>query len=115
MRGLTGEVLDGRYALGPVLGDGGAGVVYRARDGVEGGDVAVKILHAALTATEEVRARFEREARALATLTSPHTVRLLAFGTARIGTLRDVGYLVMELASGVTLAERLDAGPLDPL
>ena len=111
---LVGRVLDGRYALDGVLGDGAAGVVYRGVDQSTGEVVAVKVLHAALTATDEVRARFRREARALATLRTPHVVALRAFGVVKGGALRNVGYLVMERAEGATLAARLKRGPMAP-
>ncbi len=92
--------------LGPI-GAGGMGEVYRAHDPRLGRDVAIKVLPSHLSASPEVRARFEREARAISKLNHPH-----------ICTLHDIGhhdgtdYLVMELLEGETLAHRLEKGPL---
>ncbi len=95
--------LEAGTALGPYrilapIGAGGMGEVYKARDTRLERIVAVKVLPAALTANEERRARFEREARAISALNHPH-----------ICTLYDVGpdYLVMEYIEGVPIA-----GPL---
>jgi serine/threonine protein kinase len=81
----------GPYEIGALLGAGGMGEVYRARDTRLDRSVAVKILHTESTDPER-RSRFEREAKAIAALTHPH-----------ICTLHDVGhhegtdFLVMEL------------------
>ncbi len=97
----------GPYEILDALGAGGMGEVYRARDARLGRDVAIKVLPAHLSANPEVRARFEREARAISHLNHPH-----------ICTLYDIGhhdgtdYLVMELLEGETLARRLAKGPL---
>ncbi len=94
--------------LGP-LGAGGMGEVYRARDTRLDRSVAVKVLPSEIVPTPELRARFEREARAASALNHPH-----------ICVIHDVGqqdgteYLVMELLEGETLAQRLDRGPLPP-
>jgi Tol biopolymer transport system component len=97
----------GPYEIAAPLGAGGMGEVYRARDTRLGRDVAVKVLPPHLSSTQEVRARFEREARAVSSLNHPH-----------ICTLHDVGregavdYLVMELVEGETLGARLEKGAL---
>jgi Tol biopolymer transport system component len=97
----------GPYEIVSPLGAGGMGVVYRARDTRLGRDVAVKVLPEHLSSAPEVRARFEREARAVSSLNHPH-----------ICTLHDVGregetdFLVMELVEGETLAARLERGAL---
>jgi len=97
----------GPYEIVGRIGAGGMGEVHRARDTRLGRDVAIKVLPAHLSASPEVRARFEREARAISQLNHPH-----------ICTLHDVGreegidYLVMELLEGETLAHRLEKGPL---
>src|SRR5512137_2130645 len=93
----------GPYEILMPLGAGGMGEVYRARDTRLGRDVAIKVLPSHLSANPEVRARFEREARAISQLNHPH-----------ICSLHDIGrqdgsdYLVMELLEGETLAHRLD-------
>jgi len=92
--------------LGP-LGAGGMGEVYRARDTRLGRDVAVKVLPAHLAATPELRARFEREARAVSALNYPHICTL-----HDVGREGDTDFLVMEHLEGETLAARLERGPL---
>jgi len=102
----------GPYEIVAPLGAGGMGEVYRARDTRLDRTVAVKVLSAALTANADMKARFEREAKAISALQHPH-----------ICTLFDVGhqdgtdFLVMEYLEGETLAERLRRGalPLDQL
>ena len=97
----------GSYEIVAPLGAGGMGEVYRARDTRLGRDVAIKILSQHLADTPEVRARFEREARAISSLNHPN-----------ICTLHDLGhegetdYIVMELVEGESLADRLARGPL---
>ncbi|HXI04510.1 MAG TPA: protein kinase [Candidatus Saccharimonadales bacterium] len=102
----TGTRLGPYEILGP-LGAGGMGEVYRARDTRLGREVAIKVLPEHLSASPEIRTRFEREAKTISSLNHPN-----------ICTLFDVGheagtdFLVMELVEGKTLAERLATGPL---
>jgi serine/threonine-protein kinase len=103
---LVGQRL-GPYEIGALLGAGGMGDVYRARDTTLGRDVAIKILPDVFTADANRRARFEREARLLATLNHPHIGAIYGF-EQREG----ISGLVLELVEGQTLAERLRAGPL---
>ena len=92
----------GPYEVLSPIGSGGMGEVYEARDTRLGRTVAIKILPAALSGDPERRARFEREARTIASLNHPH-----------ICTLHDVGehdgttFLVMELPEGGALRARL--------
>jgi len=103
---VIGQML-GPYRVLEKLGEGGMGEVYKARDTRLDRSVAIKVLPAHVSADPERRARFEREAKAIAGLTHPH-----------ICTLYDVGehdgstFLVMEHLTGETLAERLQKGPL---
>jgi Tol biopolymer transport system component len=92
--------------LGP-LGAGGMGEVYRARDTRLGRDVAVKVLPQHLSSSPELRARFEREARAISSLNHPHICVL-----HDVGRQGDTDYLVMEHLEGETLAARLERGAL---
>jgi tetratricopeptide (TPR) repeat protein len=99
----------GPYEIIALLGAGGMGEVYRARDSRLERDVAIKVLPAQLTDTAQARERFQREARAIAALQHPN-----------ICTVHDVGetgeghaFLVMELLVGETLQRRLTRGPLD--
>ena len=102
----AGERL-GPYEIGEPLGEGGMGVVYRARDSRLDRPVAIKLLTGLDAAAPERRARFQREARSIAQLQHPN-----------VCTLYDVGehagrdFLVMELLEGESLAERLTRGPL---
>ena len=100
-RPLVGARL-GPYEIGSLLGVGGMGEVYRARDTRLGRDVAIKILPDAFLADAERRARFEREARLLASLNHPHIGSIYGF-EEREG----IHALVLELIEGETLAERL--------
>jgi eukaryotic-like serine/threonine-protein kinase len=99
-----GDVLDGRYRLGPVLGRGGMADVYRASDLVRDEDVAVKLLRA----TDVSMARWlSRERAALDRLDHPAVVRL-----RDTGVTDDRPYLVLDLIEGRSLADVLHEGPL---
>ena len=97
----------GPYEVVSLLGSGGMGDVWRARDTRLERDVAIKVLPETLAKDEQFRQRFEREARTVSQLNHPH-----------ICTLHDVGeedgrhYLVLELLEGESLADRLARGPL---
>ena len=103
---LSGKRL-GPYEILSGIGAGGMGEVYRAKDTRLNRIVAIKVLPSHLADSPELRERFEREARTIASLNHPH-----------ICTLYDVGhqdgtdYLVMEYLEGETLAQRLLKGPL---
>ncbi|MCA9526857.1 MAG: serine/threonine protein kinase, partial [Myxococcales bacterium] len=107
---LLGHTLDGRYVLMAYIGGGGMGAVYRGRQLSVGRDVAIKVLHASLTATREDRQRFEDEARAISLLQSRHTVTLYDFGVVRDGPLTHMAYMVLEFVEGETIAQRARAG-----
>ncbi|HEX3067365.1 MAG TPA: protein kinase [Thermoanaerobaculia bacterium] len=97
----------GPYEVDILLGVGGMGEVYRARDTRLGRTVAIKVLLSGLTASSERRARFEREARVISALSDPHICALYDIG--RDG---DTEYLVMEYIEGETLAGRIARGRL---
>jgi eukaryotic-like serine/threonine-protein kinase len=103
---LSGKRL-GPHEILSAIGAGGMGEVYRARDTRLDRTVAIKVLPAHLADKPELRERFEREARTIASLNHPH-----------IWTLHDISqqdgsdYLVMEYLEGETLAERFAKGPL---
>jgi eukaryotic-like serine/threonine-protein kinase len=92
----------GSYTIRSLLGIGGMGEVYRAVDETLGREVAIKVLSPAFTADSDRRARFEREARMLATLNHPHIGAI--YGVEESAGLRA---LVLELVEGETLAERI--------
>jgi Tol biopolymer transport system component len=95
----------GSYTIRSLLGVGGMGEVYRAHDETLEREVAIKVLSPSFTAQPERRARFEREARMLATLNHPHIGAI--YGVEEADGMRA---LVLELVEGGTLAERI-AGP----
>jgi serine/threonine protein kinase len=103
---LTGRRL-GVYQVHARIGAGGMGEVYRARDTRLGRDVAIKILPRHFTSDPDRLARFEREARVLASLNHPHIGAI--YGLEDAGGVRA---LVLELVDGETLAERIQRGPL---
>src|SRR5262245_11559318 len=97
----------GPYEIVAPIGAGGMGEVYRARDTRLDRVVAVKVLPRHLSTNEELRQRFEREARTISGLSHPHICTLYDVGLAD-----DVAFLVMEHLEGETLADRLAKGPL---
>ena len=97
----------GVYEVLGQLGAGGMGEVYRARDTRLQREVAIKVLPRGLAATPEARARFDREARAISSLNHPNICTL-----HDVGHEGDVHYLVLELVSGESLADRVARGPL---
>jgi serine/threonine protein kinase len=103
---VPGAVLD-RFVVRRMLGRGGMGVVYEARDERLGRDVAIKLLDARHVDRPERRKRFAREARAAAAVTHPNVARVLEVGDGDTGT-----YLVFELVPGPTLRALLAEGPL---
>ena len=100
-------ILDQRYRLLEMIGDGGMARVYRAHDAQLDRIVAVKLLHPTLEDQADVMRRFEREARLVARLSHPHIVAIHDVG--RDGETR---YLVMEYVASGSLRRLLRAGPL---
>jgi eukaryotic-like serine/threonine-protein kinase len=112
----------GPYEIEALIGAGGMGEVYRARDTRLDRSVAVKILSATLS-SPEARQRFEREARTISQLSHPHICALFDVGEAPApraarspespaSSAQPLQFLVMELLEGETLADRLAGGPL---
>src|ERR1700736_5336142 len=97
----------GPYEIQSLLGAGGMGEVYRARDTRLGREVAVKVLPPAFAADPERLRRFEQEARSTAALNHPNILAL-----HDIGNLEGAPYVVSELLKGVTLRERLRSSAL---
>ena len=103
----------GPYEIVGPLGAGGMGEVYRARDTRLERDVALKILPEAFASDPDRRARFEREAKAVAALSHPNILAIFDVGEhAPAGSQQTVVYAVTELLGGQTLRERLQGGPL---
>jgi eukaryotic-like serine/threonine-protein kinase len=104
---LTPGTRLGPYEILSALGAGGMGEVYRARDTKLGRDVALKTLPASVVHDAERLARFEREARTLASLNHPHIAQLYGFEQSG-----ETSALVMELVEGDDLSARIAQGPL---
>jgi serine/threonine protein kinase len=110
--GMTTPVLTDRpfgpYLIEACIGAGGMGEVYRARDPTLGRAVAIKVLPREFTNDPDRLARFEREARLLASLNHPHIGAIYGVEQADDG----VRGLVLELVEGETLRARLQRGPI---
>src|SRR5439155_6941347 len=106
-RGLMiGQKL-GHYIIVARLGAGGMGVVYRARDERLGREVALKLVPPELVNDELAHKRFRQEAQTLSRLSHPNVAALFEFDSED-----GVEFLVMELVSGTSLREKLNAGAL---
>ena len=92
----------GPYEVMGAIGSGGMGEVYRARDGRLGRDVAIKVMPASLARDPVALERFQREARAIASVSNPHICAVYD-----VGEHQGSPYLVMELLEGETLDERI--------
>ena len=101
----------GSYEIQGLLGEGGMGQVYKARDGKLGREVAIKVLPASVANDPERLARFEREAKLLASLS--HTNIAQIYGLEDAASAKGGRFLVMELAPGQDLTLRIGNGPLD--
>jgi serine/threonine protein kinase len=97
----------GPYEIVTLLGAGGMGEVYRARDVRLERTVAIKILPADLSSDPARKQRFEREAKTISSLNHPHICTL-----HDVGSQDGIDFLVMECVEGETLAKRLEKGPL---
>jgi Tol biopolymer transport system component/predicted Ser/Thr protein kinase len=104
---LTSGTRLGPYEILSAIGAGGMGEVYRARDTRLDRIVAIKVLPTHLASRPELRERFEREARTIASLNHPHICVL-----HDIGQQDGIDFLVMEYLEGETLAQRLQKGSL---
>jgi eukaryotic-like serine/threonine-protein kinase len=103
-------MLDDRYELLEVIGDGGVGMVYRARRVNLERMVAVKVLHESLVEEAGFVGRFQREAVAMSRLYHPHCVAVIDSGV-----YESRPYLVLEYLPGQTIRQLLESGRLDPL
>jgi len=104
---LTPGTKLGPYEIQSLLGAGGMGEVYRARDARLERDVAIKVLPAHLSSDPDLRQRMEREAKEISLLNHPHICIL-----HDVGSQDGIDFLVMELLEGETLADRLHRGAL---
>src|SRR6478672_3734893 len=97
----------GAYEVGPSIGVGGMGEVYRAKDSKLGRDVALKVLPESFAGDPERLSRFRREAQVLASLNHPNIAQIYGFEDSG-----STHALVMELVEGPTLADRIEQGPV---
>ncbi len=97
----------GSYTIRELLGSGGMGEVYRARDSRLKRDVAVKVIPEKLADNPEALARFEREAQSVAALSHPNILAIHDFGRED-----GVSFAVMELLEGETLRDRMNRSKL---
>lgn len=104
----AGEEIDGKYLVGSLLGEGGMGLVLSGEHKLLRQAVAIKVLSPKFASDKNFRARFLREARAAASLSSEHAVRIFDVGT----TSTKLPFMVMERLDGESLEERLERGPI---
>ena len=108
---FTGRIIESRYKILRVLGEGGMGTVYAAEHVEIGKGVAVKILHPQYSRQQDLVERFRREARAASRIGHPHIIDVTDFGTTEDGC----AYFVMEHLDGLDLADvRSHERRLDP-
>jgi serine/threonine-protein kinase len=98
-----GEILDDKYRIIRLLGEGGMGAVYEGENTRIRRKVAIKVLHAAVAAKSDVVARFEREAQAAGHIGSEHIVEVLDLGSLAGGER----FMVMEFLKGESLGDRI--------
>jgi serine/threonine-protein kinase len=104
------------YDILGLLGSGGMGEVYRARDTKLNREVAIKVLHETMVTDPDRFARFRREAQVLASLNHPNIAQIHGLEDVSIGDSNGnaTGALIMELVDGPTLADRIAAGAIHP-
>lgn len=103
-----GEEIEGKYLVGSLLGEGGMGLVLSGEHKLLRQGVAIKVLSPKFASDKNFRARFLREARAAASLSSEHAVRIFDVGT----TSTKLPFMVMERLEGESLEERLERGTI---
>src|ERR1044071_2877598 len=99
----TGEIIDGKYRIVRLIGEGGMGAVYEGENVRIHRKVAIKVLHAAFTGNAEVIQRFDREAQAAGRIGNDHILEVLDMGSLPNGD----HFMVMEFLEGETLSARI--------
>jgi eukaryotic-like serine/threonine-protein kinase len=106
-----GQVLDGKYQIVRLIGEGGMGAVYEGKNTRINRRVAIKVLHANVAANKEIVQRFEREAQVAGTVGNDHILEILDLGALPSGE----HYMVMEFLEGETFTQRIKGrGRLQP-
>jgi len=103
---LIGTVLDGRYSIEKVLGEGGMGLVYKATHTTLGKTLAVKVLRPEVSKNEEIVARFRQEAQSASAIGNQHIIDISDFGSLPDGST----YFVMEFLTGKSLTDAMKEG-----
>jgi serine/threonine-protein kinase len=104
---LIGRTLDGRYRIESVLGEGGMGLVYRARHAVLQKPLAIKVLRPEVSRDAEVLSRFQQEAQSASAIGNQHIIDISDFGTLPDGST----YFVMEFLDGRSLTGAIETSP----
>jgi hypothetical protein len=107
---FVGKVIDGRYEIQQRVGEGGMGVVYKARQISIDRVIALKMLNAQMAQDPTWVQRFYNEAKACSRLQHPNTIRMFDFGQTQDGRL----FMTMEFLDGQTLREAIQERPLAP-
>jgi hypothetical protein len=107
---FVGKVIDGRYEIQQRVGEGGMGVVYKARQISIDRIIALKMLNAQMAQDPTWVQRFYNEAKACSRLQHPNTIRMFDFGQTSDGRL----FMTMEFLDGISLRQALQQGPLAP-
>jgi tRNA A-37 threonylcarbamoyl transferase component Bud32 len=103
---LIGQVLDGRYQVVSVLGEGGMGIVYKARHVTLGKSLAIKVLKAEVSKDQEIVQRFRQEAQSATAIGNHHIIDISDFGVLSDGST----YFVMEFLDGISLTRAIEPG-----
>ena len=106
---LLGRIIDGRYEVLAVVGEGGMGTVYEVRHTLLGRLFAMKVLRRDIAKDQDLVARFVQEAKAAAAIGHPNIVAVSDFGALPVGTGMPLPYFVMEFLTGTSLAALLRA------
>jgi serine/threonine-protein kinase len=107
----VGRTINGRFEITNVIGEGGMGVVYEAYDNQVDRNVAIKLVRSECLADRKFLSRFRRELEVTTQLRHPSTIRVFEHGEAEDGR----PYMVMELLTGTSLAERLERGRIQEI
>ncbi len=106
-----GRTIAGRYEITDVIGEGGMGVVYEAWDTQVERKVAIKLVRSDASSDRKFITRFRRELEITSQLRHPSTIRVFEHGETEDGR----PYMVMELLTGQSLADRLEQGPIEEM